>query len=204
MKWMINMRKSQPLQFLVNICVTAVETGLVFLCLVFMLVLKTTEGEDWYQTAVKLEIENDHFFTEKSEAMFFILSVSAVIVFVFIVVTTCILCRQKLNNMKQQIGVLKLCGFGQKYLKRLFFLDILLDQLVSVPFAWLVSVYGMLFLMKRKEFYVLIMSAGIGKSGFLFGFFASSVCILLIRLAYRNLWLNVRQNKNIITLLEER
>lgn len=189
MKWIVNRKWCRPGAFVGSVLVMAAEMTLLSISLMLFWIAAGSRNKNWYQEAVKLQVSTDAFGGQRTNSIFAALSVAVGLVTVFIVISVCIFRRLQLEQMERQLGTFAACGYERTGLERILAADVVIDLLISAPFAVYATGYLLNALKKKNEFMVILNSIQMDGLSQMVLFLGCITALYFVLSCYDKVWL---------------
>ena len=139
MNWIWNQKMQKPVFFLGSVTVCIAQPTILNVCMLMMLAIYGSRSTDWYQVAYTQELSNDMLFAEKSGAVFLVLGIAVVFVFVFSIFTMLVFRKNQWERMRTEAGIYLMSGYEEENVRKMLNVDLLIDLVVAFPFVLFVS-----------------------------------------------------------------
>lgn len=121
MKWIINQKRYQFMEFLGSVFVFIMMEVMLMISSVLMICAFRAKGTDWYAAALKLQVENEIFFVEKADEIFFVLNIAVVFVLVYVIASLGIFRTMQLKKRNDTYGHISCWDMRKKQSEKYLF-----------------------------------------------------------------------------------
>ena len=189
MNWIINQKKYQIIGFMGSVFVITMIDVMLMISSVLMLCAFRAKGADWYAIALQQQAENEIFFVEKANEIFFVLNLAVVFVFVYVVASLGIFRTMQLKKKKRCIWTYFMLGYEEKTVRKLLVLDHMIDVTISLIPAIIIFYYTIDLMMQKDEFSMIMSVINLNWKIGLIQIVLCFLCVHEIMVFYENYWM---------------